>query len=731
MTRTQHLQEAFKFALAMGLSYMVALWMDWEHPLWAGFSVLTCSLATADASLERGLLRLGGTIGGCVLGLLLVALFNDSPLAMYLAVLCVIVACSTFAYSTHFWFAWLVTAFVTVLVVVSSYPHWDLSLSIAIERTAETALGIIVYMLVSALLWPRYSGPLVQDTAAKISHQLEDLFRIAQRELSGENASEEFESRRNSLIESVSNLDELMPGALLDSPALRARRSAWRQWRADLGSFSNALLLWRDSFRHVGKNPTLCADASEAQRNVKELLTAACDCWSRVDDIAGPPPATPTPAPDERPIEVPGRSLLERAEQIGFEQQLRTMASAGERILANTRILAGLESPPPRAGKPRRQHPRSPRSVLDSDMLVRVLRPALAWSIGFLIWMLVEGIPGGPAMLTFTVAVGIAMGILYVPGPVTFIKPFVLGTVAAAPVCFFVLPWIETPYALFAVIVLYSLPLGYIGSRGNFFGKVFGTLPLLLGAHITNQQSFNFTSFADALLVIGVAFVVLALTAAFLPQIRPQDALRRNVRDLLLGCARVVRIPPGDAGSHSGPQQRAIRSLRTVLGLSIRLNAPVRVLLQNSSEESETRKRLIRVSNAAQVLAVRIDELERARHRAMAVAAWPLRTLEPIGGVFRNQLVTTLVEMATFKTDPARPSPTDELADAKRTMERLVAKIGEVEPGRQWNRDQLLSVFLLTESANTLVPAVRALQEALLDMGPNLRKLDELHRHAH
>ena len=105
MIEKQHLQEAFKFALAMGLSYMVALWMDWEHPLWAGFSVLTCSLATADASLERGLLRLGGTIGGCILGLSLVALFNANPLAMYFAVLCVVVVCSTLAYSTHFWFA--------------------------------------------------------------------------------------------------------------------------------------------------------------------------------------------------------------------------------------------------------------------------------------------------------------------------------------------------------------------------------------------------------------------------------------------------------------------------------------------------------------------------------------------------------------------------------------------------------------------------------------------------
>jgi len=74
VTQTQDWQEAFKFALALGLSYMAALSMNWTHPLWAAFSVMTCSLATEGASLGRGILRLAGTLAGCVLGIVLVAL---------------------------------------------------------------------------------------------------------------------------------------------------------------------------------------------------------------------------------------------------------------------------------------------------------------------------------------------------------------------------------------------------------------------------------------------------------------------------------------------------------------------------------------------------------------------------------------------------------------------------------------------------------------------------------
>jgi hypothetical protein len=168
-----------------------------------------------------------------------------------------------------------------------------------------------------------------------------------------------------------------------------------------------------------------------------------------------------------------------------------------------------------------------------------------------------------------------------------------------------------------------------------------------------------------------------------------------------------------------------------VLGLSIRLNAPVRALLQTVGENSDARKRLMRLFHAAQVLAVRIDELERARHRTMAVAAWPLRTLEPIGRQYRSQLVAILIEMATLKNHHPGQSLTDELVDAKTTVERLVAELGEAEPRRQWSREQLLSLFLLTESAHTLLHALRSLQGAIHDIGPNLGELDELYRSAH
>jgi uncharacterized membrane protein YccC len=49
--------------------------MDWDKPYWAGFAVAFCSLSTVGESLNKGLLRLAGTLLGSLAALTLIALF--------------------------------------------------------------------------------------------------------------------------------------------------------------------------------------------------------------------------------------------------------------------------------------------------------------------------------------------------------------------------------------------------------------------------------------------------------------------------------------------------------------------------------------------------------------------------------------------------------------------------------------------------------------------------------
>ena len=84
-TRTK---EAIKTALAMTIAYGIALSMDWDKPYWAGFAVAFISLATVGQSLNKGVLRMVGTLVGAFVALTLIALFaQDSwPFILFLSV---------------------------------------------------------------------------------------------------------------------------------------------------------------------------------------------------------------------------------------------------------------------------------------------------------------------------------------------------------------------------------------------------------------------------------------------------------------------------------------------------------------------------------------------------------------------------------------------------------------------------------------------------------------------
>ena len=64
-------KEAIKVSLAFVLVYFIALQLGWMNPYWAGFAVAMIALPTAGQSIHKGMLRLWGTIPGCIAALLI------------------------------------------------------------------------------------------------------------------------------------------------------------------------------------------------------------------------------------------------------------------------------------------------------------------------------------------------------------------------------------------------------------------------------------------------------------------------------------------------------------------------------------------------------------------------------------------------------------------------------------------------------------------------------------
>ena len=68
-------RDSIKIALAMVITYAIALSMNWEKPFWAGLAVALIAMTTVGQSINKGAMRLFGTLFACFVSFCIIALF--------------------------------------------------------------------------------------------------------------------------------------------------------------------------------------------------------------------------------------------------------------------------------------------------------------------------------------------------------------------------------------------------------------------------------------------------------------------------------------------------------------------------------------------------------------------------------------------------------------------------------------------------------------------------------
>jgi uncharacterized membrane protein YccC len=170
---SDRVKAAVKTALAMVLAYGIALSMDWDNPYWAGFSVAFCSLSTVDESLNKGLLRVAGTLVGSMMTLILIALFPQDRWLFLTSMSIFLGFCTLMIPGNPRWYFWFVSGFSVPLLALSGGANAPNDFQTVILRTEETTLGVACYSLVWLLLWPKFA-PLarIHDAVPPISERL-------------------------------------------------------------------------------------------------------------------------------------------------------------------------------------------------------------------------------------------------------------------------------------------------------------------------------------------------------------------------------------------------------------------------------------------------------------------------------------------------------------------------------------------------------------------------------
>jgi len=531
MALSTRFKESFKTALAMVLAYGIALSMDWEKPMWAAFAVAVISLATAGQSINKGALRMLGTLMAAVFSLILVSLFPQDRWWLFVGLSLFVGFCTYRMGGSQRAYLWNMAGAVSLLICMQSVPATGYAFDLVVIRSLETGLGILCYTLVTLLLWPVSTAGELDGAVRALLATQQQLYQGYLKLLEGDGATEDLNALRRQEMQQINGLNTALAGAQADTYEVWELRRQWGRFRADAEGLMTALERWRQGFDEVRELDlkALMPDFS----SFTEELGVRFGQMERL--LAGEmPPGAPPSLDLELNMEAVRRlSHFQKAALALIRAELRGLESLTGTLLATLADIKGLAMPmAPPADLPVPHPP----FLFDLDRLAAAIRVMVGLWFSYLIWIYVE-VPGGVGVVIFAGSLGMALATNpQVPMRLLF-KPAAVAIAFASSLYIFIMPrlsgFIELGSLIFAVTFaicyLFYDPRQAIGRAAGlmFFGVIAG---------IANDQSYSFLTVANTTLMLVLALTILAFAAPIPTSPQPEQALLRLLRRFFRGC---------------------------------------------------------------------------------------------------------------------------------------------------------------------------------------------------
>lgn len=164
-------RQAVKTAVAGLISLLVTNLFHLPQGYWAAISALIVMQSNVGATVSASRTRLAGTAVGAVVGGVFMALFGPGLTGFALAVAIAFFVCDALRLAES---QRLATVTVAIIMLI---PANNSAWIVALHRFAEVALGIVVALAVSLVLWPNHARRSVRQGVADTLGKLALLFR--------------------------------------------------------------------------------------------------------------------------------------------------------------------------------------------------------------------------------------------------------------------------------------------------------------------------------------------------------------------------------------------------------------------------------------------------------------------------------------------------------------------------------------------------------------------------
>ncbi len=666
MTLSTRTKQAIKTGLAVVIAYAIAFNLGWEKPFWAAFAVVMISLDTAGQSLNKATLRMLGTLVGGAVVFILIALFPQQRWLMMLSLSVYYGFCTYMMTGSKRPYFWFVSAFVCMVIMVDAVPFDPLrSFQIVVARVEETAMGIMVYSLISAFLWPRPSRGALYEASRTLSAAQHQLYRTYRGLMAGQGTAEESQPLRMREVHLLTGLGQALNAAETDSYEVWEVRRQWRRFHEQATTLGEALESWRESFPEVQP-----LDLTKLLPNIEAVLLELDDRFAEIERMLTDEAPTRTPKPVSLVVEhketlththFQKAALAETKTQL---DQLETLTRSLFDCVQDIKGYARKTSKSPAEEVSRRQY------SIDPDRFADALRVMAAQWIGFLLWIYID--PPGHATFVFLTAHWTIGAVLMRRNPSALLPGFVLGIVLAGVVYVFVMPhlsgYLELGLMLFAVTFgVFSLLSGLTRSTSM---AIFYIL-----TSIQNQQTYDFAHYANTSAAILLA-LALVVAISYVPRSpRPEKVFLRLLRRFFRHAEYLMSRLALDRDEQKGLATRWQMALsrKDLLEIPDKL-AALGQRIDNRLLSGQTPEQVQALATILQDLAYRIKELVEARKSPQA----DLLVAAVIDDV-RAWRMLAQKQFRLWADNPAQPvEPGVDMQDRLTLrISKLEAKIGE------------------------------------------------------
>jgi len=708
MSLSHNTKESIKTALAMTLAYGIGLQMGWDRPYWAGFAVAFISLATVGQSLNKGTLRMLGTVLGAIVALTLIGLFAQQRWLFILFLGLWFALCTYMNAGERYQYFWFVAGFVSLIIAADGGPNADSAFSIAMLRLQQTGLGILVYSLVALFLWPNHSQKGLEAAAKSDAATRQKLFSATVQLLEDAEQIDAVKAARAEEITGSTQVAQLLDAAATDSEEIRDAQSQWRRYQQATGEFAETLERWRENFSELRSLPLrqlfpgMDAFALELERRLQTIS-------GMMNGVAPPQDCI------DIDLAVDSNALRElshfhRAALLVAQHHMQRLEALSRSMFDSCSAMHRFTDEPASAELPAA----SPGPwVPDPDRLLAAGKIMAVLWLAFLAIVYIGDFPGGMGFLSMCGPIG--MIIVSSPQmPVRLLyAPAAVSILFASFLYIFVMPLLSSFTGLGSMIFLATFYICYrYASPQQALFRLLGLAMFLTLISVSNQQTYSFLSVANTALMWPLLLLLLTVVAYLPYSPRPERALLRLLTRYFRSAEFILSQSAG--GSKSALASRREEFHRQELAsLPGKLNAWA-AHLDPSVLGSASVQQLPGLVNSLQALSYRLQELQEVR--GLPQSAQLTNALKTDMLAWRERVLDIMQQLSR---DPAyrKTLERDHLDNRLAGVESHIKQYLDGEAGTQLSSADEQNFY-------RLLGAYRGTSEALLDFAQQAAKVD-------